>query len=297
MTNFDRKKNQALQHLQMEIETAWINVRRSKENNARALRSFHGRQEIKVGISEDSGGDAFACQPSLATITMKWWALEVLWLTAFVFQNLGARLWRHAEDGNTSIALENDVHLLKGRDALAHAANLIENRESRNWPENITHPAENKKDLERTNKVFLKALGWIELHEVAHITVDESIFSGAVNPSIAEEEYCDSYATNWVLAGNGKKLPSQREGVAVATFFLVLREVLCGRTGPTHPNSQSRVAASQISDRHGGWLAIIIDIMLQSGRHSTPALSGKDYTPKTYLRASFDAMYDALSQK
>lgn len=112
---------------------------------------------------------------------------------------------------------------------------------------------------------------------------------------LIEERHCDESATRWARNGGHGLTGVRAEGIAVAVFFLVLREVLQGRSLGSHPTSQERVDTAGISERHGAWLAILIDVLLQSGNHVTPDVSQVPQDRKAYLINAFDALYKALA--
>ena len=221
---------------------------------------------------------------------MKWWALEILWLAAYAFRELGGRLAADAQAGTVERELERDPNLLLGRDALAHAATIIEKRESLTWPDSAPHPQDNTVAANRATKAFLAALGWIQQHEAKHIIIDREPLAG---DDLAEERACDAYATEWLL--DGRRASSDlKEGTTVALFFLVLREAIMGEGPSTHPSASERVESSRITPRHAGWLAMMIDLLLQSGGHQTPATARSMHKPLELLAAELGALKAAL---
>lgn len=270
MTTLPFRPDKALLVLEAQIRTAWLDVRRDKRTEALAMRSFEGKNEIAVDIADGPNGQPFACEPSLGLIHMKWWALETLWLAAYAFHELGGRLTSNAKGGNIECEINTDPTLKRARDSLAHACFIIENRCSIDWPTSLPHPSDGSGGAKQATATFLVALGWIQQHEVKHIIIDRSLIG---NDEIQEERECDHHATQWVLK-DASNLQNLNEGVAVALFLLILRESLNGKGPETHPSSSERVYNSQITPRHANWLTVMIEFLLQSGGHQTPATAG-----------------------
>lgn len=277
---------QALKHLEPRIRDAWLDVRPDRRAAALAMRSHDGGHPIAVDIADGPGGDPFACQPALGLIHMKWWALEVLWLAAYALHELGGRLAADAEGGTRERTIEDDPALRPARDALAHASATIERKEPLAWPAGAPHPLDDTAPSARATETFVAALGWIQQHEALHVTIDRAPLGG---DDVEEERRCDAHATTWLLDGVGSD-GRLREGVAVALLLLVLREALTGRGPDTHPSAAERVAATRIAARHAGWLAVLIDLLLQSGGHDTPALDRIARTPHELLSAELETL-------
>lgn len=221
---------------------------------------------------------------------MKWWALEILWLAAYAFRELGGRLAADAQAGTVERELERDPDLLLGREALAHAAAIIEYRESLTWPESSPHPRDSTVAAKEATKAFLAALGWIQQHEAKHIIIDREPLAG---DDVAEERACDAHATGWLLDGR-RDSSELRQGTTVALFFLVLREAISGEGPSTHPSASERVESSRITQRHAGWLAMMIEVLLQSGGHPTPGTARNIHGPLELLAAELGALKEAL---
>jgi hypothetical protein len=287
-THMTHQPDTALAPLEQQIRKAWLTVRPDREAEALALKSLSGGQQISVDIAGGCGGDPFACQPSFGLIQMKWWALEVLWIAAYAIQSFAPRLARAAKSGMQELFLEKSDDLRSARDILALGAKIIEQRASQPWPADLPHPSKKSADCRRATKLFLIALGWIQQHEVAHIVVDRTRFGDSAEAPIEEERFCDSYATNWLRHGISRVSVETEKGIVVAVFFLGLRELLLGHKAGTHPDAAERIQAAiseDTAERYAYWLSLLIDILLQSGDHKTPASCGDWLTGFALLEA------------
>jgi len=89
---------------------------------------------------------------------------------------------------------------------------------------------------------------------------------------------------------SGSILPNkQHEGTVVALFFLVLREVVRGYTHLDHPHVPQRVnaALSRLTKHKLAKLklrfALLVDMLLQSAGHQTPAMKPKPTTAEDFF--------------
>jgi len=286
----------ALQQFEDAIKEAWLCVRPRRADAARQMRSHQGNEPISVALAGGSGGDGFACHPSLGVITLKWWAVEVLWLTTYAFQVLGSRLLRLAENGDEQVQLEADPKLQGARDAIAQAALILERQESVGWGASAPHPQDPDPEAKRAYKVFLAALAWIQLHEVQHIILDRSTIADRPDADCEEERLCDAYATHWFRQDVVRSAKHEADGVAVAVFFLALRAVLWGPSPRTHPSAKERFEAAKVTPRNAARIALVVDILLQSGAHSTPATDRKTFDRESYASAVFERLEVVLEQ-
>ncbi len=118
-------------------------------------------------------------------------------------------------------------------------------------------------------EVFLVALGWILLHEVAHVRLEHQPIASTTD-SIKEEQEADRWATEWVLSdwrdySDEQRVFTKRSiGVVIAHTYIAHIEQFAASFGPrTHPPAFERLmnlAQPWLDDRDG------------AGEHAEPAL-------------------------
>lgn len=153
----------------------------------------------------------------------------------------------------------------------------------RPWPDNLETPLESPKEDSnewRINNVYLGALSWILLHEVAHVYREDQKFVPD-SLRIRQEYLADGFATKWILdnAGKGLRREFRILMIAVALTWLFLNESELGR-GNTHPAAilRFREAAEQFKagSRSAGLenatylLKAVLDPETAAPAHETP---------------------------
>lgn len=108
----------------------------------------------------------------------------------------------------------------------------------RPWPKNLEMPSEGPAQSSnewRINNIYLGALSWIMLHEIAHVHHQDQKFVPD-SLRIKQEYLADGFATDWILSSAGQGL--EREFrilmIAVALTWSFLSESELGQ-GNTHP--------------------------------------------------------------
>jgi len=108
----------------------------------------------------------------------------------------------------------------------------------RPWPSNLEMPAKDPQENSnewRIDNLYLGALGWIMLHEIAHVYHgDQKHVPDSLR--IRQEYLADGFATDWILddSGQGLKREFRILMIAVALTWLFLGESELGQ-GKTHP--------------------------------------------------------------
>lgn len=108
----------------------------------------------------------------------------------------------------------------------------------RPWPSNLETPSKSPNEYSkewRINNIYLGALSWILLHEVAHVHHgDQKFVPNCLR--IKQEFLADSFATDWILsdAGQGIEREFRILMIVVALTWLFLFESELGQ-GKTHP--------------------------------------------------------------
>ena len=192
-------------------------------------------------IMTPAEGDAsFYAVPEEARICLTYAGLASLWCVAYAafrIADIASRQQRsteskdstHFDIGEYGAAMRLGEHLAYAR-ALFHADSA--------WPVNLTSPnpgvrADSPEG--RVNNVFLGALSWIMLHEIAHVHHKHESLIPA-NQQIKQEYQADDFATRWILDGSGRGLEREFRAlmICVALSWLFLFESEKGH-GPTHP--------------------------------------------------------------
>lgn len=153
----------------------------------------------------------------------------------------------------------------------------------RPWPSNLETPSKSPSEYSqewRINNIYLGALSWILLHEVAHVHHgDQKLVPNCLR--IKQEFLADSFATDWILsdAGQGIEREFRILMIVVALTWLFLFESELGQ-GKTHPAAilRFREAAGRfrVGSRSAGLeyasylLKAILDPATPQPVHETP---------------------------
>ena len=108
------------------------------------------------------------------------------------------------------------------------------------WPSGLCKPNVNdhlSETEESINDLFFGALGWIMLHEIAHI-YNEDVKHTSPTIKIRQEYRADDFATRWIFenAGVGRKNEFRILAVSIALSWLFLQEDTVGPSG-SHPRA------------------------------------------------------------
>lgn len=108
------------------------------------------------------------------------------------------------------------------------------------WPKNLNIPIESPAKCSidwRINNIYLGALSWILLHEIAHVHHKDQQFVPAELRK-KQEFLADDFATRWILdySENGLKLEFRILMITIALAWLFLNESELGKSA-THPSA------------------------------------------------------------
>jgi len=111
------------------------------------------------------------------------------------------------------------------------------------WPQNVPTPSSDPQDIniKAANELFLMAIGWMILHEIAHIELNQKPPS-CDNESIQQEQEADNWASAWIMEKWEEFNPSERVfikrtlGITFAISIASAFELHTERTSKTHPN-------------------------------------------------------------
>jgi hypothetical protein len=113
------------------------------------------------------------------------------------------------------------------------------------WPREFPSPQNDDLQTRLATELFLVAVGWIILHESAHILLNHA--DGPADLLKREEREADAFATEWLLEGvNDTKMLQKRSlGIAIANLSLIALDLRAKRLDLSqHPRSVERLNAN-----------------------------------------------------
>jgi hypothetical protein len=218
------------------------------------------------------GIQPFESYPEFRAISVSYSGLAMVWCIARygVFMLDVVRSARGTIEGPTDIGQAWSE--LKGY--LEYATAL--RQEDRAWPNKLERPRldTGNRVIEETNDMFFGAVGWILLHEIAHVKSNHESMS---HRSIEDENEADDFAADWVF----KDVPTERQRefrilvVGVALAWLMLFAPVGGDT--KHPPAYVRVM------RVASYFEAAKDsVALEAVAHLFKALFFPTMTPPTF---------------
>lgn len=243
--------------------------------------------------------DGFAALPGFGIISASWWALETLWCCAFSMAALGPFFDQALlkEERELDPLISAEAFIAQG--LLNWAARTAERGERLEWMHaNVGWPYQGADPdlflddavIVRAETVFLGAVGWILLHEIAHLHLDHG---ASDRPVIDLEREADETATRWLfeLAPFGDA-SSRGEGLVCAILYMWMREFQGDVPDHDHPSVGERLDACMIEAKlaPNAWPKCLInavgDMFFQQRGVQTPAT----------MRMSFDTCDQALAE-
>lgn len=154
-------------------------------------------------IIVDDGSGGFSAFPPYSVIKTSWWALEGLWCFAYATAVFAPRIERAITTGNTEILVSTTDETFVARSVLGWAFGVLRDSGRHVWlHENVPWPYDSEgklifddESLAVAERIFLGAVGWILLHELAHIDRKH----GKTEDPIKQEKEADADATKWLL--------------------------------------------------------------------------------------------------
>ncbi len=179
---------------------------------------------------------------------MGWWALESIWCLAYCVNVWGAAFKLAMENGETAVSLDRVANSYIGMGLFHWAVNNLANGGDEPWTHENTpdfpydvvgQPFD--ENVSSTESVFLGAVGWILLHELAHID-----HKHGDNPDVhAKEEEADRSATEWLFKDAPFGTVNDRfTGLATALLYMWIREDRMLAPDGDHPTVSNRIEAA-----------------------------------------------------
>lgn len=278
-----------LESLRKKIEDAYRRVAPNESD----FRELLNRKNISIDIADRP--DGFGTYAEFGIVLGSWWSLEALWACAYAVAVLGPR-FDQANENKVKLVRLDDVLAKVVRFVLAWSINVMTVEERLYWP-NPDWPygldgtlADADEHLALAEEVFLAAVGWICLHEFAHIKLEHD---GDRGHAIENEREADVQATKWLferaaLAGNFERTTA----LMCALFFMFLREHSANVPDPHHPPVMQRMLACIATggiERNApalGVLNAMLEMFLQAEGHPTGGTEERDF--ETDLDALMD---------
>jgi hypothetical protein len=167
-------------------------------------------------------------------------ALLSLWAVTRAALLIGNEAMAATRSRRSQIDIRTGTPIAQAYELINAAKNLIRDPQAR-WPNELPEPnafaAERSPDW-FTNNLFLGAVGWTLLHEVAHISLNyQTITTNSLR--MQQEHDADKWATNWIFERVGQE---EREFRIFATSTGIVWIGLIDtirRGSPTHPHASA----------------------------------------------------------
>jgi hypothetical protein len=162
----------------------------------------------------------------LTRLYLSYAGLASLWCVAYAafhVSDIASRAQRASKGlGQTHVDIAKEFASREIADHIAYAEALCTADQS--WPPNLSRPradAEFPSFEGRVNNVFLGALSWTILHEIAHIHHGDLKFLPA-DLRVRQEYRADDFATRWILDDAGKGLQREFRSIGLGCADLVV---------------------------------------------------------------------------
>jgi hypothetical protein len=203
----------------------------------------HIKLDFRYEPHPKAGPFQISANPETKVIKISQGALELLWSASFAFPLL-FEICRDSQLGGRDRVNAADFPQLQEAFRLyGWALNKSHRGACEPWPEESPSPQGTDSQTTLATKLFLIAVGWILLHESAHILFDHKM-DGPSDLKKREEREADRFATEWLLdAVSDRKLIQERSlGIAIAILVLTARDLRAERSDlPDHPRSVERL--------------------------------------------------------
>lgn len=239
-----------LQGLFPKIRSVLREIAPERDSEYRALfekLEWQFEMDIREG---DFGFEAVTKQnPTQNVINIPLAALERLWAYVYSYLLLFDEVLNNP---GIEITPERSPQVRGAFDLLNWAAHGEKEKKRFEWPAHLPRPNSDQIDpqrLEKTNRMFLGVLGFILLHEVAHLDKEHTLTKHApAGERMSDEECADRWAAKWLLdrCGDYSSNPDYRIQrccyVTLALSILNLVEFSL-RYGPpkSHPPTLERI--------------------------------------------------------
>jgi Peptidase U49 len=193
-----------------------------------------------------AGSFKFSANPETRVIKISEGALELLWAASFAFTTLFQVCRDSQRAGQDRVNAVDFPELQKAFRLYGWALNKCHREACEAWPGEF--PSSQNVDLQTrlATELFLVAVGWILLHESAHILLDHKI-DGPSDLKKREERDADRFASEWLLdrVTDRKLLQKRSLGIAIATLTLTALDLRAKRLDlKDHPRAVERLSVN-----------------------------------------------------
>jgi hypothetical protein len=192
-----------------------------------------------------AGRFEFSASPRSSVINVHQGALELLWAASFAFPVLFQICRDSQQRGRDRMNAADFPELQQAFRLYGWALNKCCTAVCEPWPREFPSPQNSDSQTRLATELFLVAVGWILLHESAHILLNH--VDGPADLLKREEREADAFATEWLLEGvNDPKMLQKRSlGITIANLSLMALDLRAKRLDlPQHPRSVERLNAN-----------------------------------------------------
>ena len=190
-----------------------------------------------------AGSFKFSANPKSKVVRISEGALELLWASSFAFPVLFQICRNSQQQGRDKMNATDFPELQEAFRLYGWALDKCCKEICEPWPEESPHPQNGDLQTKLATELFLVAVGWIVLHEFAHILLNHKI-DGPGDLKKRDEREADQFATEWLLQGvsDSRMLQKRSLGIAIATLVLAAYDLRAKRLDlPEHPRSIERL--------------------------------------------------------
>ncbi|MGH9739020.1 MAG: phage exclusion protein Lit family protein [Candidatus Acidiferrales bacterium] len=190
-----------------------------------------------------AGRFEFSSSPRLSVINIHQGALELLWAASFAFPMLFRICRDSQQQGRDRMNATDFPELQQAFRLYGWALNKCCTGVCEPWPREFPSPQNGDLQTRLATELFLVAVGWILLHESAHILLGHKI-DGPNDLKKREECEADRFATEWLLQGvtDSTMLQKRSLGIAIANLILIALDLRAERLDLLeHPRSVERL--------------------------------------------------------
>jgi hypothetical protein len=194
---------------------------------------------------DHAGNFEFSASPRSRVINIHQGALELLWAASFAFPVLFQICRDLQQKGRDRMNANDFPELQQAFRLYGWALDKSCKGVCKPWPREFPNPQNGDLQTRLATELFLVAVGWILLHESAHILLNHA--DGPADLLKREEREADAFATGWLLEGikDTKMLQKRSLGIAIANLSLMALDLRAKRLElPEHPRSIERLNAN-----------------------------------------------------
>jgi hypothetical protein len=188
------------------------------------------------------GGEANCyAQPNNSEIGVRFAALLSLWAVTRAALHIGNETMAAMRSGRAQVDTQPGTPIAEAYELINAAKKLIQEPRAR-WPSGLPEP--NAGAVMRSpdwyaNNLFLGAVGWTLLHEVAHIRLNHQETTSELRRR--QEHEADAWATNWIFERVGQE-PEREFRIFAASTGIVWIGLIdtIRKHSTTHPHASER---------------------------------------------------------